>query len=79
MSQTTVMVCDHIDTFTGRPSKCYGRPFRITASSTDRGSYEAHVRTHKANDKIYELADDPKYREEHSTSPMVKKWVSDHS
>ena len=74
-----VMVCDHVDTFTGRPSKCSGRPFQITASSTDRGSYGAHVRTHNANDAIYELADDPKYREEHSTAIMVKKWVSDHS
>ena len=80
VSQATVMICDHIDTFTGRPSKCYGRAFQITVSSTiDKDSYEAHVRTHKANDKIYELADDPKYREEHSTAIMVKKWVSDHS
>ena len=79
VSQATVMVCDHIDTFTGRPSKCSGRPFQITASSTDRGSYGSHVRTHNANDKIYKLADDPKYREEHSNAPMVKKWIRDHS
>ena len=79
VSQATVMACDHIDTFDGRPSKCYGRPFRITASSTGRGSYEVHVRTHNANDTIYKSADDPKYREEHPNAPMVKKWIRDHS
>ena len=79
VSQATVMVCYHVDTFTGRPSKCSGRPFQITASSTDRGSYGSHVRTHNANDKIYKLADDPKYREEHSNAIMVKKWIRDHS
>ena len=78
MSTETVKVCNHIDTFTGRPSKCYGRAFRITASSTGKGSYGAHVRTHNANDAIYELAADPKYREEHPNSPMVKKWISEH-
>ena len=79
VSKATVMVCLHIDTFTGRPSKCYGRAFQITVSSTiDKDSYEAHVRTHNANDEIYKLADDLKYREEHPTTPMVRKWIRDH-
>ena len=75
MSTETVKVCNHIDIGNGRHCN---RVFRITASSTDSGSYGAHIRTHKANDAIYELAADPKYREEHPNSPMVKKWISEH-
>ena len=75
MSTETVKACNHIDIGNGKPCN---RVFRITASSTERGSYGAHIRTHIANDSIYELAADPKYREEHPNSPMVKKWISEH-
>ena len=75
MSTETVKVCNHIDIGNGRHCN---RVFRITASSTDRGSYETHIRAHKSNDAIYELAAGPKYREEHSTAPMVKKWIREH-
>ena len=75
MSTETVKVCNHIDIGNGKPCN---RVFRITTSSTDRGSYGAHIRTHNANDAIYELAADPKYREEHSRAIMVKKWIREH-
>ena len=75
MSTETVKRCNHIDIGNGRHCN---RVFRITASSTDSGSYGAHIRTHKANDAIYELAADPKYREKHSRAIMVKKWIREH-
>ena len=67
MITETVKICPH----------CH-KPFQITASAKDRGSLESHLSTVKANETIYKKAQDPKYREEHPNSPMVRKWISEH-
>ena len=66
-TKTIFRICTHCN-----------KPFPITASPKDPGSYQNHNKNIQSNATIYKKSDDPKYRTKHPNAPMVKKWIRDH-